>query len=209
MAELGWPGPTLNRDHFPPAVHRIVDAIERVRQRGGERYTAEGKIGYRNPVKRDTAPCLMSLTVAHRPGTILEIGTGYGLSALHFALANTGARVVTVELVPTVAEEAKQTFADAGLDYQVRVGVAADIIDEMDREVDMIFIDHQPSMYLPDFLHVEPKLAQNAVVLADNVIDRRDENSDFVEYVLDRYGGVILPTQSGLLYSKVDGDVRR
>jgi predicted O-methyltransferase YrrM len=189
--------------HTATGLDRVAAAIEAIRERGGESYTTGGRHGYRNRVKQDTAPCLMALTVAHRPATILELGTGYGYSTLHFALAGTGAAVVTVEFDPAVAATARETFAAAGLDYRVHCGLAADAVDSIDGSIDLVFIDHQPSMYLPDFKRVEPKLSPGAVILTDNVTDRRDENADFVAYVLGRYPGVILPTQSGLLYATV------
>lgn len=66
----------------------------------------------------------------------------------------------------------------------------------------MFFVDHDKKQYLPHFQAIEPSLAPSALIVADNVNDRRAECGDFVDYVLGKHNGTILPTEAGLLVAR-------
>ena len=195
--------PMLNKEHFPESKHRLIDAIERIRGQGGEEYEGGSELARRNPVKPDTAPLLTSLVEGR--SRILELGTAYGFSTLH--LAWHGADILTVEFDEAVAEQAQDTLNQAGVSAVVSAGTAKDIVHrlELDRApatFDTIFLDHDKSQYLADFQRFEQHLEVGALILADNVNDRRAECGDFVEYVLDKYGGYTIPTEAGLLVAE-------
>lgn len=203
MEKIGKEKPVLSKEHFPEQLHQIIDVIERVRGEGGEAYDEEG--GRRNPVKPDTAPILSQLVKKHEAFSIFEMGTAYGFSALHLGFGNPNAEIVSVEFDPEVAEEAQKNLDDAGLRSKVIPREVYRVVADLPRSAifDMVFIDHRKDLYLPDFQAIEPFLSSNALIVADNVNDRRAENGNFVEYVLDKYGGYILPTEAGLLVTEV------
>ena len=64
-------------------------------------------------------------------------------------------------------------------------------------------MDHDKGSYLKDFQLLEPKLPPGAVILADNVNDRRSECADFVDYMQQKYGATILATECGLLVAQI------
>ena len=196
----------IQTDHFPERAKPVIEAINRIKGLGGEEYEGGTEKARRNPVKSDTGPILTEY--ARHATQILEMGTAYGLSALYMALASK-AQVHTVEFDPTVAEQAQETLDQAGVLASVFSGTVADAAKVLDEKpdspkFDLVFIDHNKTSYLPDFQAVEAHLADNAVVLADNVLDRWDECGDLVEYLQGRedYEVTILPTQAGLMVAE-------
>jgi protein-L-isoaspartate(D-aspartate) O-methyltransferase len=60
-------------------------------------------------------------SLALQPGErVLDVGTGSGYQAA--VLAELGARVVTIERIPELAEQARRNLAEAGYEADVRVG---------------------------------------------------------------------------------------
>lgn len=195
----------LNPEHFPEADRKILAAIEKVRGIGGEAYDGTTELARRNPVKPDTAPLLSAYTGMREPGQIFEMGTAYGFSALHLALGNHGSRILTVEFDPEVAATAQATLDEAGVDALVMPHSVQEVVASLAPETrfDMVVIDHDKASYLADFRALEPFLADGALVLADNVNDRRAECGDFVEYMQTHFNFCqIIPTQAGLLVAE-------
>lgn len=194
---------------FPEKDHQLLAVIAELDGKGGEEYEGGSEMARRNPVKADTAPALTGFTSAYRPQRVLEMGTAYGFSTLHFVLGNRASRVDTVEFYPDVAEQAQANFERAGADkvtvHATSVGEYAEVLaqEPVPDRFSMVFIDHDKSRYLEDFMAVENHLAPGCVVLADNVNDRRGECGDFVDYVVDKYPTTIIPTQAGLLVATI------
>lgn len=185
---------------------RAIEAINAIRGMGGESYAKQGlsELARRNPVKEDTGPALTGYAFDQEPAVVFELGTAYGYSADHIAMGYPQAQIFTVEFDSDVAAQAQDHFDRFGINATVLPGDAADVIARWDgRKVNMFFADHDKKLYLPHFKAMERHLAPGAVILGDNVNDRRAECGDFVEYVLGRYKGHILPTEAGLLVARV------
>jgi predicted O-methyltransferase YrrM len=129
----------------------------------------------------------MLLPVGHAAGTlinllvreaearrILEVGSSYGYSTTWLAEAARAidGKVVSLELQRPKAEYARQQLARAGLEGYVefRVGDALAGLAALPGPFDFVLIDLWKDLYVPVFDLLHPKLAQGAIVVADNML---------------------------------------
>lgn len=126
-------------------------------------------------VGEDVARFLHSLIVSRRAKRILEIGTSYGYSTLFLADAArvTGGRVITLEL-----SEAKQAYARAQLErakladcVEWLQGDALQILERIDGPFDFVLLDLWKEFYVPCLERFLPKLAENGIIAADNMLE--------------------------------------
>jgi catechol O-methyltransferase len=117
------------------------------------------------------------------PGIALELGTYCGYSALRIARAAPSARVYSVEFSAENAEVARRIWAHAGVDNRITcvvgtIGDGGKTLDALANEhglgsanVDVVFIDHDKSAYLPDLLSILDRgwLHRGSIAVADNV----------------------------------------
>ncbi|OBI72892.1 O-methyltransferase [Mycobacterium asiaticum] len=125
------------------------------------------------PVTPEAGRLLYGLVRATRPGTIVEFGMSFGISALHLAAGvqdNGTGRVVTTELSDTKIAAAKQTFADTGLDDVITIleGDALVTLAELGGPIDFVLLDGWKDLYLEVIQLLEPSLSPGALVIADN-----------------------------------------
>lgn len=106
---------------------------------------------------------------------ILEVGTSYGYSTLFLADAarRTGGEVTTLDLSAEKQEYARGQLQQAGLDSYVRwvQGDAVSLLDELDGPYDLVLLDPWKEIYIPCFQKILPKLSENAVLVADNMLE--------------------------------------
>lgn len=117
---------------------------------------------------------LAELVRQKKPGCIVECGTAIGYSGLWMAreLKALGkGKLISIELNPERAKDARENFRRAGLSefVEVRVGDAKKVVRTVDGPVHLLFIDCGYSNYLPCFQGIEKELADGAVIVADNV----------------------------------------
>jgi predicted O-methyltransferase YrrM len=129
----------------------------------------------------------------YKPRNILEIGTLYGYSAILMAsmLSSSNGRLVTIEINKLVAEAAIRNIEDAGLSDKIMVviGNALNVIPQLDRRFQLMFLDAAKNEYLGYLKLAEKKcLEKGAVVVADNVKVSKNEMLDYLEYV--KYSGL-------------------
>ncbi len=117
------------------------------------------------------------------PKVALELGTYCGYSALRIAAAAPETKVLTVELSGANAEVARRIWAHAGVDDRITcvVGTIADggrTLDALANEhgvgtetVDLLFIDHEKTVYLSDLQTILDHgwLHRGSIAVADNV----------------------------------------
>lgn len=127
------------------------------------------------PVGEDVGNLLHALVLAHRPRRILELGTSYGYSTLILADAAraVGARVTTMELADYKQAYALERLTRAGLADHVdlRCGDAVAMIQADPSPFDFVLLDIWKDLYLPCFEAFYPKLSEEAIVAADNMIE--------------------------------------
>lgn len=127
------------------------------------------------PVGKEAAAVLHALIVAHRPRRILELGTSYGYSTLVLAHAarEVGGQLVTMELADYKQAYARERLDRAGLlsHVDLRRGDAVAMIGQDPGEWDFVLLDIWKDLYLPCFEALYPRLAEEAVICSDNMID--------------------------------------
>lgn len=110
-----------------------------------------------------------------KPRRVLEIGTAIGYSTLYIA-ANSAAdvEIVTLELSDERADEAEDFIARSRFAGQIAVvrGDAGENILRQSGRFDLVFIDAAKGQYPDYFRKIYPLLAEDAVVIADNVLFR-------------------------------------
>ena len=142
---------------------------------------------------------------------ILEVGTSYGYSTIWLAEAarETGGIVTTLELHPRKIDYARERMAEAGLDDCVdfRIGDALETLASLPGPFDFVLLDLWKDLYVASFDAVYPKLADGALIIADNMLypERARANAnayrDRVRAAADMTS-VLLPIGSGLEVSR-------
>jgi predicted O-methyltransferase YrrM len=117
----------------------------------------------------------------------VEVGTATGYGAIHMGLGfeRNGGQLVTVDIDPTMVRKARENLKAVGLDKTVTVveGDALKVLPTLEGEFDFVFIDALKRDYFRYFQALAPKLRPGAVVVADNVIQSREDMKDFLDYM--------------------------
>ena len=145
---------------------------------------------------------------------ILELGTftGYSSIAMASALPPDG-RITTCDVDPDATAIARRYMDESGHGdkIEIRLGPALETISTLDRPFDIVFIDADKVNYEAYYEAVLPLLAENGLVIADNVLwsgrvveDDGDESTlaikDFNEHVRNdpRVASVMLTVRDGM-----------
>jgi predicted O-methyltransferase YrrM len=164
------------------------DRIERV-IREVERACLERTIYMIGPEK---ARFLRELLMTKKPEFAVECGTAIGYSGLHIlaALSRLGrGKLLTVELRPSRAAEAKDNFRRAGAGDRVEVltGDAAEMLRSVSSPVDFLFLDNEFGNYYRSFRAIEPRLSEGALMLADNAGIGGGDMDGYLSHVRARF----------------------
>jgi caffeoyl-CoA O-methyltransferase len=122
----------------------------------------------------------------------LEIGTSNGYSGLWIGLAlkKNGGELVTIEIDPRAADEARGNFKKAGLDDIIKVitSDALEGIPNVPGTFDFVFIDaHKPEYY--DYLQlVRNRVREGGAITAHNVTERDRSMANFVDAIKNDRG---------------------
>ena len=167
--------------------HRFEKVLSRYRSRLAQ----EDDLMVRDPVSfvarrneyllavgEDAGWLLHTLAVGRKAQRILEIGTSYGYSTLFLANAarQNGGRVHSIELVAEKQQYARAQLEEAGLQSYVdwQLGDATRLIGRLDGFFDFVFVDLWKDLYVPCLELFYPKLAENALIAADNMLSPKD-----------------------------------
>ena len=150
------------------------------------------------------------------PKRVLELGTYTGYSALCLAegLAPEGT-VHTIEVDDEMADELTELFSSApgGDRIRLHIGVAEEIIPQIDEKWDLVYIDANKRRYAEYLDAVLPRLREGGFIIADNTlwdgkVTDTESNHDAQTVALDRFNTiaathpgletVILPMRDGL-----------
>lgn len=150
------------------------------------------------------------------PRRILELGTYTGYSALCLAEGlRPDGRLHTVEIDDEMEEELTELFATApgGDRITLHIGDAETIVNEIDEEWDLVYIDANKRRYVEYLDAVLPRLRPGGFIIADNTlwdgkVTDTVANHDAQTLALDRFNSyvaahpsletVILPLRDGL-----------
>lgn len=130
------------------------------------------------PIIRPQVQNLLKLLLAMKePKTILEVGTAIGFSALLMSeYGPRGCHITTIEKYEVRIPIARENFKKAGKEKEITLieGDATQILKELTRPYDMIFMDAAKGQYihfLPDILRLLPT---GGILISDNVLQDGD-----------------------------------
>jgi len=165
-------------------------------------------------VGRATGQLLNILVRESKARSILELGTSYGYSAVWLAEAarDTGGRVVTTEVAANKSQFAREKLASVGLESYVdfKVGDAVQLLEALPGPFDFVLVDLWKDLYVPCFERFVDKLADGAIVVADNMLFPEMSRPYANAYRArvrksGRFDTVLLPVGSGIEVSRYRG----
>jgi predicted O-methyltransferase YrrM len=200
--------------HFSnPAADRVFAEYERRNRDEREKAIALGNelFAHRDefllPVGQEVGWFLHSLILAKRPARVLELGTSYGYSTLFLADAVTqaGGTLITMDLADYKQAAARAMIDKAGLSAAVdfRLGDAVALIKADPGVFDFVLLDIWKDMYIPCLRAFYPKLTDEAIIAADNMIEPSMVREDARKYraavaALPDVKTTLLPIGSGI-----------
>jgi predicted O-methyltransferase YrrM len=103
---------------------------------------------------------------------VLEVGTAIGYSTLHIAEQLTSGRITTLEYDRSRAAQARDFFERAGVAERIELveGDANETIPKLQGPFDLLFVDAAKTEYRGYIELAEPKLAERALLVIDNLL---------------------------------------
>lgn len=103
---------------------------------------------------------------------VLEVGTAIGYSTLHMAEQLAQGRVVTLELNPERASQARDFLGRAGVADRVEIveGDARETVGGLEGPFDLLFVDATKDQYRSYIELAEPKLSERGLLVIDNLL---------------------------------------
>jgi predicted O-methyltransferase YrrM len=103
---------------------------------------------------------------------VLEVGTAIGYSTVHMAEQLERGRVVTLELDPERAAQARDFFERARVSDRIELveGDANETIPSLEGPFDLLFVDAAKTEYRSYIELAEPKLSERALLVIDNLL---------------------------------------
>jgi predicted O-methyltransferase YrrM len=191
--------------------HKRAAEESRLRSQTTEEEWLERRDEFLISVGRDTGALLNILAKAVKARTILELGTSYGYSTVWLAEAarKTGGKVISLEIIATKQDYARNMLRKAGLGAHVdfRLGDARETIASLEGPFDFVLVDLWKDLYIPCFDLFYPKLSPGAFVAADNMLLPQSYRAGALLYrkhVRAKPGidSVLLPVGSGVELSR-------
>ncbi|MDU1411665.1 MAG: O-methyltransferase [Clostridium sp.] len=126
-------------------------------------------------VREETARLIEFMVTTKKPKKILELGTAIGYSSILMALTLNGdVQITTIERDERMVEIASNNIKKAGLENNITImeGDCLSILENLNEEFDMIFIDAGHGHYCEFLPHCLRMLSKDGVIMADNVLFR-------------------------------------
>ncbi|HEV7358796.1 MAG TPA: class I SAM-dependent methyltransferase [Steroidobacteraceae bacterium] len=159
------------------------------------------------PIGPEVAWLLHALIVGRGAKRILELGTSYGYSTAFLAEAarRTGGRVYTMDLAANKQHYARTQIEEVGLGAQVEwmLGDATEMLKTLDGPFDFVLVDLWKNLYVPCLNLFYGKLADNALIAADNMLAPETVRADAEAYraavkAKGNLQSVLLPIGNGI-----------
>jgi predicted O-methyltransferase YrrM len=176
---------------------------------GGQRYAPELAPLFDQaylPVPPEVGRFLYVLTRGKRPKCIVEVGTSFGVSAIHFACAlkdNGEGRLISAELSRAKSEAAAGNLISLGLGdlVEFRCGDAFETLRALNGKIDLLFLDGWKDGYLPLLKMLEGAIASGGLVVADDTKLFPERLASYLAHVRapeNGYHSVDLPIGDGV-----------
>lgn len=183
--DFGGPAPSGRGQSSPfPAATQPKDDAERAMLQAIEDTTREQ--GRRMNVPTADGRLLRTLAEAIDAKTVVEFGTSNGISAiwLSLALKKTGGKLITHEIDPNTAAQARENFTKAGVADIVTVveGDGHEKAKDLKGPIDLVFIDADKEGYLDYYQKTLPLVRPGGLICAHNM-NPRMANADFAKAI--------------------------
>jgi predicted O-methyltransferase YrrM len=152
----------------------------------------------------ETAALISVLVRSSWRTRLLEIGTSNGYSTiwLAWAAAQTGGRLISIELDPGRQRTAEENLRQAALRGRVDLvlGDATDVVGELEGPFDLVFFDADRVSAPAQLELLLPRLAPDAMLLADNVLSHPGEIAGYLGALEDLgdFDRLVVPVGKGL-----------
>ncbi len=187
---------------IPPKMKRCMLELEQIDTR--DRQDGTPRRQRLRQIPHETGRFLAILCASAPPGTVLEVGTSAGYSALWLSLAcqERGDHLVTFETSAEKVALARQTFQNAGVADKIelihgdaRVGLANYPL------IGFCFLDAEKEHYADIYELVVPELVGGGLLVADNLTSHAEEMRPFNERVENdpRVDALVVGVGKGLL----------
>ncbi len=137
-----------------------------------EKFALENRVPI---IQKETAKFLQVIITMNRPKKILELGTAIGYSAILMNLALGGLNeITTIERDEKMIDIANKNIEKYGLQNKITIlkGDCLEILESLQGEYDMIFMDAGKAHYNHFLPHCLRLLKKEGVLIADNVLFR-------------------------------------
>ena len=202
--ECEWPEPPVRRRHHQmnPEIQIFLKQLEEhARIHDAQEPEHSRKLLNLEP---ETAAIVSILARSSRARRLLEIGTSNGYSTIWLAssVGPEGGHVVSIDRSRDKHRMAHDNLLEAGLLQYVdlRVGDATEVIKTLPGPFDFVFFDADRTSAPGQLALLLPKLAPQALVLADNALSHPDEIAGYLTMVksLEQFQHVLIPVGKGL-----------
>ncbi|MCK4957025.1 MAG: class I SAM-dependent methyltransferase [Candidatus Cloacimonetes bacterium] len=156
-------------------------------------------------IDAETAKYLFEYIVDLAPKKIIEIGTSNGYSGFWISAA---AKVSNGILETIEVDEERFKLSQNNLKNQTNIiqylGLAEDIIPTLENKYDIAFIDAGKIGYINYIKLLLPKLKDNAIIIADNVISHKKSVQEYIDFMKsdNQFENELIEIGTGLLISK-------
>ncbi len=156
---------TIN-DYLTDLIHPRTDLLAEM-----EQYAKDNHVPIMDLVGIEA---LLQILRIHNPKKILEIGCAIGYSATRMCQTLPEASIVTMERHPERIKAARSFIAKGGNEERITLleGDALELSADaaVHAPYDVIFIDAAKGQYVRFFEMYEPYLAENGIIISDNVL---------------------------------------
>jgi predicted O-methyltransferase YrrM len=131
-------------------------------------------------IRKETQNLLKVLLASKQPDNILEVGTAIGFSAILMGQFSSDAcKITTIEKYEKRLPIAKENFKRANMQGKITLleGDALEIMDKLNEQYDLIFMDAAKGQYINFLPQVRRLLAEDGILISDNVL----QDGDIVE----------------------------
>lgn len=152
-------------------------------------------------IRKETQSLLKVLLAMKNPMNILEVGTAVGFSAILMGeYTNDSCKITTIEKFQKRIPIAKENFNRANMKDKITLleGDALEIMESLDQQYDLIFMDAAKGQYINFLPQVRRLLSDDGILISDNVM----QDGDIVEsrYAVTRRNRTIHSRMREYLY---------
>ncbi len=151
-------------------------------------------------VEPEVAQLIRVLLKIKQPRKILEVGTAIGYSSIVMAQTIPDCEITTIERREDMVKLAGENIKKANLSDRIEIisGDAEEVLENLDEEYDLIFLDAAKGQYISFFDKAIKLLNNKGVIISDNVLFKGMVASD--DLVIRRKKTIVKRLRSYLEY---------